>query len=53
MANNSANIRIDPQIMMQAEELFSDEYNKALSDPVEYKRYSTFKEAMKDVLNDA
>ena len=93
MANMTANIRIDPQTIEQAEELFADfgmdlstainiflrqalrdnafpfeirrdtpnditgaameEYNKALSDPVEYKRYSSFKEAMQDVLNDA
>ena len=93
MANMTANIRIDPQTIELAEELFADfgmdlstainiflrqalrdnafpfeirrdtpnditvaameEYNKALSDPVEYKRYSSIKEAMQDVLNDA
>jgi len=58
MDKESSSITIDDEVKKQAQELFfndvtviaMDEFDEMMKNPSKYKRYSSFKNALKDVL---
>lgn len=58
MDKESRSINIDDEVKKQAQELCSndvtviamEEFNEMIKNPSKYKRYSSFKDALKDIL---